>query len=114
LRLDDQLSSLELGLQSGVLAFQSGHFLGPAVDLAPTRLGPQPCQLSGLALPPPFAQVRAVQPLAPQERPQLPRRTSIGFLEDAQLVPGRETSSHRTGNDLAIRLCRGSDQDIRE
>jgi len=114
LRLDDQLSPLELGLQSGLLAFQPGQFLGSSVHFTPTLLRLQACQLSGVALPPPLAQLRAVQPLPLQQCPQFAWSTSVGFLQDAQLVLGGETPSHRTGNNLAGRLWRGSDQGIRE
>ena len=56
-------------------------------------LGPQGGQAAGLALLAPRGQVRRVQALTPQQGTQLAGRAALRFLQDAQLVIGREAGA---------------------
>ncbi len=60
---------------------------------------------AGLPLLTPFRQVRRVQTLPPQQRPDLTRLSArIGFAEDPQLVLGAERAPFGLGYYLWIRL----------
>lgn len=82
----------QLGLvkPSGELRFFALHLrqaLCPFVDLGAALLGDQ---IAGRAHLAPFAQVRRIDPVSPQDLANLTLRAGIGFTQDRQFLRRRE------------------------
>lgn len=94
LNLNDRFLLAELGRQPLVLTLQPlvlGDQRSVGMRLQPATLGRKPGQRPFVALLPPRAQMRRVQPLATQQGTELTRlRTAVGLAENADLVLGRK------------------------
>jgi hypothetical protein len=88
LDLDDQLRLLQAPLEPGVLALE---LLDPPLLRGRRLAGTLALLQSRQGFPPPLDQVRGVQPLTPQQRPDLALApAALRGLDDLQLVRRRE------------------------
>ena len=92
LGVNDGLGLLEPALEALIFAAQLGQFGCLGIRFAPPPPGRQTVQLAGLALAPPLAQVRGVQPFPPQEGALFTVGALFRLLQNAQLVFRREAS----------------------
>jgi hypothetical protein len=109
---DDRLSPLQLALQPTVLRFELFDARIHRSRLGPALGGPHPGQRPAIPLLAPRDQVRAVQPLTPQQgSPLAGLLARVGFLEDPEPIFGAEPSAHgfrrhfrvgRAGRDIAL------------
>jgi hypothetical protein len=106
LNLDDRLGLFQPGHQPLVFTAQAPVLLLHRIlrlGFSAPLLRCQAVENSVLPLLPPSCQVGRVQSFAAQQRTQLPvLRTSIGFVEDSQLVLGRVPAADRLLWDLRV------------
>jgi hypothetical protein len=104
LNVDDLLGPTKLLAQLGVLLLQAKHAPVGRLDgigFGAARFALQRRHLERLDLLPPFAQMRAVQSLATQQRANCAGIAAcIGFAHDSTLVTGRELPAARNGDNL--------------
>jgi hypothetical protein len=107
LRTDDQLSLLQLLVQTFVLPPQGSNldFAGTLARFAATRLRRQRLQSALVSQPSPRGQLRGVQAFTTQQGAYLAALgTLVGFFDDAQFVGGAEASPNCLGHDFRFRL----------